>query len=596
MHGVLRMVALVSAVVLAGPAAVSQRASASPVDRIGEKLQDAALKDLKGGSVTLHELQGDGLLVIAYTGVGCPISNRYAPRLEALHQKFAAKGVKFVGINANPQDDAAAITKAAGELGLTFPILKDDQQQLTRLLDAKTSAEAFVIDKQRIIRYRGMIDDQYAVGAERPSPKYKHLEKAIQAVLKGKSPELARTAAPGCLITRMSPPTAQPTVTYSSHVAAVIQENCQNCHRPKQIAPFPLTTYEAVSGWSAMIYSVLEQNRMPPWNADAAFDGHFVNQRKLAEADKKLIMDWIKDGTPRGNPEEDPPPKKWAKDWRIGKPDKVYAMNSTYTVPAEGVVEYKYFTVRTDNTKVKWIKAMEARPGAEEVVHHILVFIKDPKSSELITNRIGLEDGFLCATVPGDTPSIFPDGCAKKLPAGATLVFQIHYTPNGKSQQDKCSLGMIFTDEPPAREVRTRGIYNFDFEIPAGAPSHEVTASFTLTQPIELLSLFPHMHTRGKDWTYTAHLPGGEEKKLLFVPRYDFNWQESYILKEPITLPKDTKLECIAHFDNSESNFRNPDPTVAVKFGEQTWEEMMIGYLDYVALTDDQHASASGGK
>jgi peroxiredoxin len=568
---------------------------ASPSDRIGETLQDVTLKDLKGQPVKLDDLQGESVLVIAYTGVGCPIANRYAPRLEALHKKFAAKGVAFVGINANPQDDDDAVSKAVAELGLTFPVLKDDKQELTKLLDAKTSTEAFVVDKARTIRYRGQIDDQYTVGAEKLSPKNKYLEKAIQAVIKGKAPEVARTAAPGCLITRVQPPAEDTKVTYSSHVAAIVQENCQNCHRPKQIGPFPLTTYEAVSGWSAMIYSVLEQNRMPPWNADAAFDGHFVNQRKLAADDKKLLMDWIRDGMPRGNPDEDPPPKKWAKDWRIGKPDKVYSMSSTYNVPAEGVVEYKYFTVRTDNATDKWIQAMEARPGAEEVVHHILVFIKDPKSPELITSRIGLEDGFLCATVPGDTPSIFPEGYAKRLPAKATLVFQIHYTPNGKAQQDKCSIGMVFADGLPEREVRTRGIYNFDFEIPAGAENHEVNASYTLAEPMELLSFFPHMHTRGKDWTYVAHLPGGEQKKLLFVPRYDFNWQESYILKQPLPLPKDTKLECIAHYDNSAANFRNPDPSVAVKFGEQTWEEMMIGYIDYVvALNTQQPAETSG--
>ncbi len=560
---------------------VGQPLSASPVNRIGEILKDASLQDLQGQAINLLSFHTDDVLVITYTGVGCPIAGRYAPRLETLSQKYKAKGVRFVGINANPHDSLQDVAEDIKELGITFPMLKDDSQTLTAQLDAKTTTEVFVIDRTRTIRYRGMVDDQYALGTQRSRPKNKYLEIAIKDVLKGRTPFVARTAAPGCLITRGTSGAPSQRVTYSSHIARIVQNNCQPCHRKNQIGPFPLMTYDNVRGWSAMIYSVLEDHRMPPWNAPAKFDGLFMNERRMPESDEMQLLAWIDDGMPRGNPDEDPPARSWPKGWRIGKPDKIFSMKRAFKVPSDGTVEYQYFRIPTFFKENKWITAMEAKPGAADVVHHILVFVVDGKQ-KVDRSRIGLEDGFLCATVPGDTPSIFPPGAAKKLPAGATLVFQVHYTTNGKKRKDKSSVGMVFADGDAKQEVHTRGIHNLTFQVPAGASAHEVRAEYTLPENVKLLSLYPHMHTRGKDWTYVAHFPDGRTQELLSVPRYDFNWQESYILNEPIDLPKGTRVECIAHFDNSEANFANPDPTSPVRWGEQTWEEMMIGYIDYI--------------
>lgn len=553
---------------------------ATPKDRIGEKIEDVTLRTLEGAPAQLLSYHTEDVLVVAYTGVGCPIAQRYGAVLEKLRKRYAKKGVRFVGINANPQDDAAAIAKEADELGITFPILKDQDQALTRQLDAKTTTVAFVVDKDGVVRYRGMIDDQYALGKQRAKPKNKYLNLAIKAVLNGSEPKTTRTAAPGCRITMTSGAIAKfEAITYASHIATIVQNNCQKCHRSGQIGPFPLTSYEHVRGWSAMIHSVLEDGRMPPWNAHADHDGVFVNQRKLADGDKKMLMDWIAAGMPRGNPDDDPPEKDWPKGWRIGEPDKVFSMRTFYPVPKKGPIDYRYFTVNTRFKKDMWVKAVEAVPGAPEVVHHILVFALDPKD-RVDPRSLGL-GGFLAATVPGDTPSVFPEGAAKRIPAGTKLVFQVHYTPNGKRQKDKCRVGLIFADEPAEWEVITESIYDLSFSIPAGDSNYEVKASHTLESDIVLLSLFPHMHYRGKDWTYTAYLPDGSEKILLSVPRYDFNWQESYIFKDPLALPAGTRIECVAHYDNSSANFANPDPTVAVRFGEQTWDEMMIGYMEY---------------
>ena len=334
-----------------------------------------------------------------------------------------------------------------------------------------------------------------------------------------------------------------------------------------------------------MIYSVLEQDRMPPWNAHADFDGVFVNERIFPDDEKTILMNWIRDGMSRGNPAEDPPKKSWSGLWRIGKPTKVFTMKESFAVPAEGVVEYQYFTIPTNFRKDKWFKAMEVRAGAADVVHHIIVFSVDPNSRNQSGGDL-LSDGFLAASVPGDVPSIYAPGQAKKLSAGHSLVLQVHYTTNGKRRKDKSKVARIFTDDPVQSEVRTRGIGNFNFEIPAGDPNYEVRASHTFDVDTQLLSLYPHMHFRGKDWKYVAHFPDGSQKVLLSVPRYDYNWQESYILQEPILMPKGTKLECIAHYDNSSENFLNPDATKAVRYGDQSWEEMFFGFFDYIVLAD----------
>ena len=573
-------------VVLSAAAFQTGTTWASPKDRIGEKLADVTLQDLRGKSVQLLDLQKDGVLVIAYTGLGCPIAGRYAPRLEALSKKFAKRGVRFVGINANPQDSAADIAEECKELGITFLMLQDAQQALTRQLDAKTTTEAFVVDKNGVIRYRGMIDDQYAIAAQRDKPRHRYLERAIRAVLRGKELETERTAAPGCLITRAKATKSDGArVTYSSHIARIIQDNCQSCHRPTQIAPFPLMSYRAVRGWSAMIHSVVDEGRMPPWNAHKEHHGVFVNERVVPEGDKKILLAWIEDGMPRGNPDDDPPSKHWPNRWRIGEPDKVFTMRKAFSVPAEGVVQYQYFTIPMNFKKDMWVERMEARPGAADVVHHIVAFTIDRENPK-VSSQLGLDEGFLCATVPGDIPSVFAEGYAKKIPAGHDLLLQVHYTTNGKKRKDKCKVAMIFADRAPDKEVLSRGIYNMNFKIPPGDPNYEVRASHTFEQDTTVLSLYPHMHFRGKDWTYVAHFPDGTKKTLLSVPQYDYNWQESYIFKEPVLLPKGTRLECIAHYDNSEGNFVNPDPTATVTFGEQSWDEMMFGYLDYVVSAE----------
>jgi hypothetical protein len=373
--------------------------------------------------------------------------------------------------------------------------------------------------------------------------------------------------------------------TYARDVAPILQRRCQGCHRPGQVGPFALSSYDDARGHAKMIASVVERGVMPPWNADARFDGVFVNQRRLSEVEKRTLASWIEAGMPRGNAAEEPAPVRWPEGWSIGEPDAVLRPDfdlraraplpaEGFAVPREGVVEYQYFTVETDYPEDRWVRAFEVRPGAPDVVHHVLAALQG-------ANGFLDEKSFLATYVPGDTPSVYPDGYAKRLPKGATLLFQVHYTPNGKERRDRPALGLVFAAEPPLFVVQSSAIVNQQFEVPPGAEHHEVRASTVFGEDVGLLALMPHMHTRGKDFRIVAHFPGGVEEELLFA-RYDFNWQESYIYPDPLPMPAGTRLECIGHFDNSANNPNNPDPTAAVRWGEQTFEEMFVGYIDTV--------------
>ncbi len=554
-----------------------------------EKLRSLELACLDGRTADLGELvpgfaRGE-LVVLCMTEVGCPIAGRLAPRLDRMAQEFGSRRVRFVAIDSSAQDSLDEIAHESSELDRTIPVFKDPRQELARALDARTTTETFLFDGSGRLRYRGAVDDQYSVGAARPAPTQSYLAQALNAVLRGEAPASATTAAPGCLLTFVPEAELDDAPTYSRDVAPILRARCESCHRPGQVGPFSLQSYDDVKGRAKMIASVLGDGIMPPWNADAKFNGVFANERRLRPAEKEKVLRWIAEGMKRGDPAQDPEPAKWPEGWSIGTPDVVLTPEidaatgkplpaGGFAVPREGVVEYQHFLLKTDYPEDRWIQALEVKPGAPDVVHHVLVAIQGPGGD--IDERT-----YVAVYVPGDTPSVYPKGYAKRLPKGATLVFQLHYTPNGKERRDLSSVALIFAKEPPEFEVITDSVINKDFVVPAGAENHEVRAERVLEQDVGVVALFPHMHKRGKDFRYVAHLPGGEKQELLFA-HYDFAWQESYLYPDPLFLPAGTKLECVGHFDNSSQNPNNPDPKAAVRWGEQTFEEMFIGYFDTV--------------
>ena len=551
---------------------------------LGRAIDGFALGDHRGHIHRLADYADSSLVVVAFLGTECPLARLYAPRLVELADEYAPRGVQFIGIDSNQQDTLEKIAAFARRNELNFPLLKDPGNQVANLLGAARTPEVFVLDAARVVRYHGRIDDQYGystgVGYQRPEPTRRDLVAALDELLAGAAVSVPTTAAAGCHIGRVKAPRADSEVTYSNQIARIFQARCVECHRTGQIAPFALETYDDAVGWGEMIREVVETQRMPPWHADPRW-GRFSNEARLSDEEQQLIAAWVEAGCPEGDRAELPPPREFVEGWSIGEPDLLYHMSDApYEVPAEGVVEYQYFVVDPGFKEDTWVAAAEARPGAIDVVHHIIVFIIPPGQ------KLG----------PDGRPTIFPTdllggyapglpamqgyrGMARKVAAGSRLLFQMHYTPNGRAQQDRSYLGLKLADPSQIRhDVRSGLVANLAFAIPPGESDYEVTAQRRFRSDTLLLWMMPHMHLRGKSFLYEVEYPDGSREVLLSVPRYDFNWQLAYVLEEPKLLPAGTVLTCTARFDNSAENLSNPDPTQTVRWGDQTWEEMMIGW------------------
>ncbi|HMV47511.1 MAG TPA: cytochrome c [Blastocatellia bacterium] len=378
--------------------------------------------------------------------------------------------------------------------------------------------------------------------------------------------------------------------TFTKDIAPIFFKNCAECHRPGEIAPMSLMNYKEVRPWAKAIREKVVSREMPPWHADPAH-GQWSNDKRMSQKDIDAVTAWIDAGAPEGDPKAMPAAPKFAKGWQIGEPDLVINMPEEFTVPAEGAVPYMYFTVPSNFTEDRYVTAMEARAGDLSVVHHIVVYVRDPK--EKPSRRQDIGTGLLGALSPGNTPFIASPGTAKLIKAGSNIVFQMHYTPSGKATKDRSMIGLKFSKAPVDKVITTTAAWDARFEIPAHAQNHEVRATYLIEEDVDIISLMPHMHLRGKDYVYIAHYPDGRKETLLSVPRYDFGWQVYYYPVKPLRMPKGTKIETIAHYDNSTKNPQNPDPAKSVRFGEQTWEEMMNGFFDFVPVQSPAKQAAS---
>lgn len=380
-------------------------------------------------------------------------------------------------------------------------------------------------------------------------------------------------------------------VTYSKDVAPILYKNCVECHRPTMFAPMSLLTYEDTRPWARAIRQRVAKREMPPWSADAPL-GTFKNDSRLAQKDVDTIVAWVDGGAVKGSDRDLPPMPQFANDWTIGKPDAIFTMTEEFKVPAEGAVPYQYIRIPTNLTEDKWIQALEIRPGNRAVVHHVIANAQPMglgAADERTAGRVGL--GGVTPNKPG---IVYEPGVAKLLPARSEIILQMHYTTNGAPTTDRTSIGVVYAKEPPKKTLDGGMVLSLAFAIPPGADRHEVRASTTIKQDTVLTMMTPHMHVRGKDMTYVAHYPDGRSETLLSVPKYDFNWQITYEFAQPKVLPKDTKLEVIAHFDNSAGNLYNPDPSQTVRWGDQTWEEMMIGFYSTIIDVPAARGSTTG--
>jgi hypothetical protein len=413
-----------------------------------------------------------------------------------------------------------------------------------------------------------------------------------------------------------APPLNMSAPMFTRDVAPIMFAKCASCHRPGEVAPMPLLSYSDARPWASAIKQRVSTRAMPPWHADPAH-GTFRNDLRLSDREIDTIVRWVDGGAREGDPSALPPLPKFPEGWQIGTPDAVFEMAQEFEVPTSGEIPYQYFEVPTNFTEDRWMQAGEVRAGDRAHVHHIIVYVREPArtvrpnvvSVRSIPNTAGATaappaprpqaaaaatraavqggrppgggDAMLVNWAVGEDAPIHLPGTAKRIPAGSTLVFQVHYTTNGKPGRDRSRIGLVFAKEAPQREIRTGLIANATFAIPPGAGNHAVEAEATFSEDVKIYSMHPHMHLRGKDMTYTATYPDGRKEILLSVPKYDFGWQTDYWLAQPLLLPKGTKVHVAAHFDNSPANRANPDPKATVRWGDQTWEEMMIGFFTY---------------
>lgn len=391
--------------------------------------------------------------------------------------------------------------------------------------------------------------------------------------------------------------------TFYKDVLPILQNRCQECHRAGEIAPMAFGTYKEVRPWAKSIRESVRTRRMPPWFADP-HHGAFSNDRSLSPVEIETLTTWAENGALEGKSNDQPPPKQWTGGWSIPqKPDLVVQMPAAFQVPAQGTIDYQYVVVPTGLTDDRWVRMVEARPSDRSVVHHAVIFVREPGNSWLrneakpgvpfVPPRTTADgkprgdiDGYGSEFLTVYTPDVFKPGQARLIKAGSDLVFQLHYTANGKASEDRTSVGLVFADEPPAERIITISAANTKFVIPPGEGNYRVPARFSIPNGGTLLSFFPHMHVRGKGFEWKLTQPGEPEQMLLKVNNYNFNWQLTYRLQQPIQLKPGAQMEIAGFFDNSPNNPHNPDAKAEVRWGEQSWEEMMVGFFDVAVPVD----------
>lgn len=558
---------------------------------VGERISSFELQDFRGKT---HLVKTDGEAkgtLIVVLGVECPLAKLYTPVLNRIADSYSAKGISCIAINSNSQDSITDMAAYSSRFEMTMPYLKDVGNEISNRLGATRTPEAFLLSSDGTICYQGRIDNQYGIGSVREADVTSFLTNAMDDLLAGSDVRHPFEPTIGCLIGRVREPVLDSEITYANQVSRILQNRCVECHRQGEIAPFALVDYDEVSGWADMIAEVVDEQRMPPWHASPEH-GEFSNARALSEDEKQTLIQWARNGAPMGDESMLPEPMDYVTGWQLpSKPDVIIPISKEpFRVKAEGEVEYKYFEVDPGFTEDKWVKAAELLPGNRSVVHHILVFIREPgQSADVSAGGLG---GFLFGYVPGFRVDPYLEGMAKRIPAGSTLVFQMHYTPVGTVQEDISKLGLIFAEPEEVKyEVVTTSAVQLGIEIlPNQKDQKEYAYSHMNLKDYQLLSFMPHMHLRGQSFKYELVKADQTRETILDVPHYDFNWQSPYQLAKPIRFSKGDRIACTATYDNSPENPHFNDSDRLVRWGDQTSDEMMIGYFDVAVPIEEATA------
>jgi thiol-disulfide isomerase/thioredoxin len=582
---------LTACLALTPASASAQEASQSPFGSV-------TWSDLSGHAWKASDMQKNKATVFFFGSTECPISNLYTPRMVELAKSYGAHGVGFFFVDANREDAPTTLRKYAAERGVTFPVVKDADLKLADSLIADHTPEAVVVDGQGTVRYRGRIDDS----RDRTKIIRHDLQEALDAMLAGRPVARPRTLAVGCTIFRDHPvlttASSVGTVTYAHDVAPILYGNCVVCHRTGEAAPFALETYQQAKTWAGQIKDYTARHQMPPSKAVKGY-GDFCDQRVLDDRQIATLAKWAAIGAPAGNLKAAPPLPKFPPphDWVLGQPDVVMQADRPYHLAAEGDDVYREFVMPQVYDEDKFITSLEFQPENRAVVHHIVLYF-DPTGKSASMDGKEKEPGysvsgagigvfgeeFVQAWVPGGTPYTLPKGTAYRLKKGCRIVIQVHYHKDGKVEEDRSRVSVRFASPGDVqKEMRTAALINPVFQLKPGEAHQEVHCGLTLPVNATVWSVFPHMHLLGREMKITATLPnGGGDKPLVWVNDWDFNWQETYRYKQPVSLPKGTHINLTAIYDNSERNPRQPThPPALVRWGEQTTDEMCIGFLQY---------------
>jgi len=546
---------------------------------VGRLIPALPLKDTLGQPVSL----GGKTTVLALFSATCPISNKLGPELARLEKECSTSGVAFFLVNAVPGDSADDLAKFVTTYQLKASVIQDSDKALVSALAATTTTEAFLLDAARTLVYRGAVNDQYGLGYSKDKAQRHYLREALAAHAAGLPPKFAATTAPGCALDVKPAAPAVTTVTYHHQIARIMQANCVECHHTGGLAPFALETRSDLLENAGMIKKQITRGAMPPWFAAPVAGRHespWANDRSLSEQDKADLLAWLDSDRPEGDPKDAPIARRFQESWTIGKPDYVVQIPRPISIKAEGTMPYQFVVADTTLTEDRWVQGYEIVPTDRSVVHHVIVNVHDGKGGKIRDREEGNGGGYWAAYVPGNSSKVYPAGFARKLPAGAKMSFQIHYTPSGKATTDQLRIGLIFAKEPPHYAVKTLELADHKLNIPPNEPNHVETMSRVLPTDITIMAFVAHMHVRGKSFKYEVTLPDGKTETLLDIPRYDFNWQLRYDYKQPRTIPRGSTMKITAVFDNSAGNPANPDPNKTVHWGQQTFDEMMIGYAE----------------
>lgn len=514
--------------------------------------------------------------VIVFRDRRCAAFERAVPALAQLSQRFTRQGVAFVIIDISR--DMRTSTPQA-DPGSGIQVVPDPRRMLVEALGPAAIGEAFLVDRAGTLQYRGAVQSPPAPAERAWADSATPLMSAIASVLAGEEPVERSTEVSECRFGGKAAVTARSKeIDYHGRISRIIQTKCQLCHRQGGLGPMPLEQYAQVYARRQVIDFMVRGGRMPPWAADPRH-GEWANDRSLSVLQKRDLLGWIAAGAPEGSPANAPLGRRFVDGWSIGQPDTILRTPEEMRVPAEGVVDYVNQYLQTSFDRDRWISGVEIRSSQPKVVHHVLAFIEDPAHPRNFEE--GDPDGILAAGGPGAMGAVYPPGTGKRLPKGARILLVIHYQPNGTAVDNHVEVGLRFTDQP-AREVLNLAAFSVDFSIPPHRAHQVVRAMRKLERAGTIISLLPHMHVRGQSFRYDIRFPDGRVQRLLDVPRYDFNWQSTYVLRKPIHAPAGSEVVATAVYNNSKSNPWNPDPTKTVVSGAQTTDEMMIGYFEFI--------------